>query len=170
MTTSLARIALATVGSVVAVGGLVGAKTLLADPTPSAEPAPQMTLGGDMPGQMNPTSSAPTPASEPSPTPAASPHTGGAKDGTYTGEAAPTRYGDVQVQIDVSSGRIDDIRVVEYPKTDRRDAAINRQAVPILVSEGLAAQSANVDTVSGATYTSDGYRQSLQSAIDQAGL
>ncbi|MCL2464875.1 MAG: FMN-binding protein [Micrococcales bacterium] len=168
MTANLARITLVTAGSVVAVGGLVGAKTLLTDAAPSPEPAPHMTMGVDMPGgQMDPTALASAPAPQPSGTAAASPNPGG---GTYTGKAAPTRYGDVQVQIDVSSGHIDDIRVVAYPNNGRRDATINQRAIPILVSEGLAAQSATVDTVSGATYTSDGYRKSLQSAIDQAGL
>jgi uncharacterized protein with FMN-binding domain len=92
------------------------------------------------------------------------------EDGTFVGEAASTRYGPVQVEIDVASGVISDIRVVQYPTQDRESAQINAQAVPILIAAGLEAQSADVDTVSGATYTSDGYRKSLQSAIDEAGL
>ncbi|WP_353113177.1 FMN-binding protein [Microbacterium sp.] len=90
------------------------------------------------------------------------------KDGSYTGDAAQTRYGPVQVRVTVSSGRFSAVDVVEYPNDNPRDQQINRSAVPQLVSETLSAQSSSIDMVSGATYTSDGYLQSLQSAIDQA--
>ena len=92
----------------------------------------------------------------------------GMTDGTYTGGAANTRYGPVQVQITVSGGVIDDVQVIDYPNSDRRDQEINQRALPILVSETTQAQSSQVDMVSGATYTSEGYIASLQSAIDQA--
>jgi uncharacterized protein with FMN-binding domain len=92
----------------------------------------------------------------------------GMTDGTYTGDAANTRYGPVQVQITVSSGVIADVRVIEYPDNDRRDVQINQRALPILVSETTQKQSSQIDMVSGATYTSEGYIASLQSAIDQA--
>ncbi|MCE4027616.1 FMN-binding protein [Microbacterium sp. Au-Mic1] len=92
----------------------------------------------------------------------------GLKDGTFTGQAADTRYGAVQVAITVSGGQITDVSVPQYPNTERRDEEINAQAIPILVSETKSAQSAQIDMVSGATFTSDGYTQSLQSAIDQA--
>jgi uncharacterized protein with FMN-binding domain len=121
---------------------------------PQAEPTGQPTTQPTQPGTSQTT--APTQTS-----------TGAT---TYTGEAAQTRYGPVQVQIDVADGTISDIRVVSYPTQDRESRQINEQAVPILIAEGLAAQSAQVDTVSGATYTSEGYRKSLQSAIDQAGI
>ncbi|GAA4477883.1 FMN-binding protein [Microbacterium panaciterrae] len=92
----------------------------------------------------------------------------GLKDGTFTGQAVDTQYGPVQVQITVSGGQITDVSVPQYPNTERRDQQINAQAIPQLISETKSAQSAQVDMVSGATYTSDGYTQSLQSAIDQA--
>jgi len=92
----------------------------------------------------------------------------GLKDGSFTGQAVDTRYGAVQVVITVSSGQITDVSVPQYPNTERRDEEINAQALPILVSETKSAQSAQIDMVSGATFTSDGYTQSLQSAIDQA--
>ncbi|VXB18579.1 FMN-binding protein [Microbacterium sp. 8M] len=92
----------------------------------------------------------------------------GLKDGTFTGQAADTRYGAVQVAITVSGGRITDVTVPQYPNTERRDEEINAQALPILIDETKSAQSAQIDMVSGATFTSDGYTQSLQSAIDQA--
>ena len=89
-------------------------------------------------------------------------------DGTYTGSAVNTRYGPVQVQITVSGGLITDVQAVDYPDGNGRDRQINARAIPILVSETLDAQSAEIDFVSGATYTSDGYQQSLQSALDEA--
>src|SRR6478735_4539104 len=92
----------------------------------------------------------------------------GLSDGSYTGQAVNTRFGPVQVQITVSGGSITDVTVPEYPNSNGRDQQINGYALPQLVSETLSAQSANIDMVSGATYTSDGYLQSLQSAIDQA--
>jgi uncharacterized protein with FMN-binding domain len=81
-----------------------------------------------------------------------------------------TRYGPVQVRIDVSGGKISKIDVLQYPNGMQRDQDINSYALPVLNQEALAAQSAQIDAVSGATYTSDGYTQSLQSALDQAGL
>lgn len=92
----------------------------------------------------------------------------GMTDGTYTGGAANTRYGPVQVQITVSGGVIADVQVVDYPNSNREDQQINGRALPVLVSETTQAQSSEIDMVSGATYTSQGYIASLQSAIDQA--
>jgi uncharacterized protein with FMN-binding domain len=94
--------------------------------------------------------------------------TSGLTDGTFTGAAANTRYGPVQVQITVAGALISDVQVLEYPDSDRRDQEINQRALPILVSESTQAQSSQIDMVSGATYTSQGYIASLQSAIDQA--
>ncbi|MFI7502198.1 FMN-binding protein [Streptomyces sp. NPDC049687] len=87
-----------------------------------------------------------------------------------TGESVQTRWGPVQVRITVADGRITDVTAVTYPQENPRDQQINAYAIPRLRSEALTAQSADIDTVSGATYTSDGYRQSLQSALDSAGL
>jgi uncharacterized protein with FMN-binding domain len=89
---------------------------------------------------------------------------------TVTGDEAQTRYGPVQVQISVDNGRITDVETVEYPTDTPRDAEINQFAIPQLNQETLAANSARIDMVSGATYTSDGYITSLQSALDKAGL
>lgn len=94
--------------------------------------------------------------------------TAGLVDGTYSGGAASTRYGPVQVQITVSGGQIVDVQVPEYPNSDRRDQQINERAIPTLMSETTQAQSAQIDMVSGATFTSKGYITSLQSAIDLA--
>ena len=93
-----------------------------------------------------------------------------AGSGTYTGSAVNTRWGVVQVQITVSGGRITASTAVQYPQNNSRDRQINAYAVPTLNQEVVTAQSDDIDTVSGATVTSDGYVQSLQSALDQAHL
>jgi len=89
---------------------------------------------------------------------------------TYTGGVADTRWGPVQVQITVQGGKVTTSQAVQYPQNNGRDAEINGFALPILNQEVVQQQSASIDTVSGATVTSDGYLQSLQSAIDQAHL
>ena len=89
---------------------------------------------------------------------------------TYTGAAVTTRFGDVQVRISVENGKITDSQVTQVPWNDHKDQEINSYAVPILNQEAVDQQSADIDMVSGATYTSQGYIGSLQSAIDQANL
>ncbi|MDQ6850184.1 MAG: FMN-binding protein, partial [Actinomycetota bacterium] len=83
---------------------------------------------------------------------------------------AQTRYGPVQVQITVQDEKVTNVSVVEYPNNNGRDQEINSSALPILASETVKTQTAKIDMVSGATYTSQGYLTSLQSALDQAGL
>jgi uncharacterized protein with FMN-binding domain len=93
------------------------------------------------------------------------------KNGQYTGQDITTRFGDVQVQITVSNGRITDVQAPLLPSDRARSFEISQAAGPILNDEALravSAKTAQVDIVSGATYTSDAYIQSLQSAIDQA--
>ena len=89
---------------------------------------------------------------------------------TVTGAAAQTRWGPVQVRLTLANGTITAVDVVQYPNGNSRDREINDDALPVLVQETITAQSAQVDMVSGATVTSTGYLQSLQSALDQAGL
>jgi uncharacterized protein with FMN-binding domain len=89
---------------------------------------------------------------------------------TVTGSVAQTRWGPVQVELTVSGGRVTGVQVVQYPSGNPQDDQINGYALPVLIQETLDAQSANIDMVSGATVTSVGYQQSLQSALDQAGL
>jgi uncharacterized protein with FMN-binding domain len=87
---------------------------------------------------------------------------------TTTGQVAQTRWGPMQVEITTdASGTITDVEVVEYPSGNREDEQINSYALPQLVQATLDAQSADIDMVSGATVTSQGYLQSLQSALDQ---
>lgn len=87
---------------------------------------------------------------------------------TYTGSVAQTRWGPVQVEISVADHKVTDVTVVQEPNGNQRDAEINDSALPILVQETMSAQSANIDMVSGATVTSDGYVRSLQGALDEA--
>jgi uncharacterized protein with FMN-binding domain len=89
---------------------------------------------------------------------------------TVDGPVVDTRYGPVQVEVILQGGRITDLRALEYPNEARRSQSISQQALPLLHDEGLSAQSASIDTISGATYTSDAYAQSLQAALDRAGV
>lgn len=93
---------------------------------------------------------------------------GGVADGTYVGASDTNRWGTVQVQVVYSGGQVTDVQILQYPDGERKSVSINQRALPTLISESLAAQSADVNTVSGATYTSKSYRISLQSAIDAA--
>ena len=112
-----------------------------------------------------PSSSSSSSSSSPSRSPSSS-----TKTKTYTGSVAQTRWGPVQVQITVEGDKITKVTVLQQPDGNHKDAEINSYAVPILVQDTLSAQSAQIDMVSGATVTSDGYITSLQSALDQAGI
>jgi uncharacterized protein with FMN-binding domain len=89
---------------------------------------------------------------------------------TYTGDTVQTRFGPVQVQATVEAGKVTAVTTLSYPNSDGRSAQINAQAVPALEQQAVAAQSASIDGVSGASYTSAAFEQSLQSALVQAGL
>ena len=102
--------------------------------------------------------------------PAAPQPSGSGTATTVTGSTASTRWGDVQVSITVTDGKITAVDVPEYPTENGKDREINADALPVLTQETLAAQNADIDMVSGATVTSQGYLQSLQSALDKAGL
>ena len=98
--------------------------------------------------------------------------TGSAGSGskTYRGDSVQTRWGPVQVAIKVAGGKITAVDAIVYPQDNPRDVEINSYAVPTLNQEALAAQTASIDMVSGATVTSRGYLTSLQSALDAAHL
>jgi uncharacterized protein with FMN-binding domain len=89
---------------------------------------------------------------------------------TVTGSVASTQWGPVQVQLSIGGGKVTGVTVLQQPSGNPKDDEINSYALPILNQETLKDQSANIDMVSGATVTSTGYLQSLQSALDQAGL
>jgi uncharacterized protein with FMN-binding domain len=89
---------------------------------------------------------------------------------TVTGDSVGTPYGPVQVRVAVDGSTITDVTVLQYPDQDGHSVQINQYALPQLINETLDAQGSGISMVSGATYTSQGYLQSLQSALDQAGL
>jgi uncharacterized protein with FMN-binding domain len=136
-----------------------------------AAPASGSAISGGVSSGSSTSSSAASPRSSSA---AAAPTTAApssaATSKTVTGTVAQTRWGPVQVQLTVAAKKITNVAVVQYPNGNGRDQEINSQALPMLIQETLAKQSAEIDMVSGATVTSDGYLQSLQSAIDRAGL
>lgn len=152
------RILLAIAGTVVALLALLSFKSHPVT-AGSSSGLPSASLPGSTP--TSPTPSSPSPSAAP-PDPTAT--------RTIAGQAIQTRYGTVQVQIKVSGTQIRSVSFLQLTADDRRSQEINDQAGPVLLQETLSAQSAQVDVVSGATYTSDGYLQSLQSALDQAGI
>ena len=92
-----------------------------------------------------------------------------ASEQTYTGSEVSTEFGIVQVELTAdSSGKIVDVKTLQYPNGDPKSTRISEQSIPILTEEALAAQSADISSVSGASYTSDGWIKSLSSALNQA--
>jgi hypothetical protein len=89
---------------------------------------------------------------------------------TVDGPVVSTRWGPVQVRITTDGSTLTGVEVVQYPTGNGKDREINDRALPVLVSETMDAQSADIDMVSGATVTSEGYLESLQAALDEAGL
>jgi uncharacterized protein with FMN-binding domain len=109
------------------------------------------------------------PATEPSaPATQPAPASSGYKDGSFTGQPIDTRFGTIQVQAIISGHRISDVKALQLPFDHERSLFISQQAEPILHDEVLQSQSAQIDLLSGATYTSQAYAESLQSALDQA--
>ena len=90
------------------------------------------------------------------------------KDGRYTGNSANAFYGNIQVQVNISGGKISDVQFLQHPDHATRSIAINTVAMPNLKQEAIQAQSADVNIVSGATDSSNAFIQSLSSALTQA--
>ncbi len=130
-----------------------------------AAPTPEEADTGNTQSDAGTTTTAPSATAS-----ASSSASSSSGDGTYTGDAVETRWGTVQVEITVENGRITSSDAVQFPSESRKDQQINAYAVPALNAEVVQAQSASIDAISGATVTSDGYIESLQSAIDAAHL
>ncbi|MFG3144808.1 FMN-binding protein [Streptomyces sp. NPDC048243] len=92
----------------------------------------------------------------------------GTATGTFTGDPVDTQYGTVQVAVTLAKGKLTAVKVLQAPDQNGRDQQIASYSLPRLTQEAIGAQSAHIDAVSGASYTSQGYIQSLQSALDQA--
>ncbi len=134
----------------------------IVEPGSTATPTPAT-------GSTSGSTAAPAAGATPAPTTSTGSGTTSAPSATIDGPVVDTRYGAIQVEIVVSGGQLQDVVAVQLP-AGRRSGQISNVAAPILREEALQAQSASIDTVSGATYTSDAYEQSLQAALDQAGL
>jgi len=144
----------------------VNRNPLATRPPPTGAPsttAPPATT----PSTAAPSTTAPSTRSSTPPVASTAPPSASAQQ--YTGTDVVYRYGDIQVRITLAGGRITDITIPAESATDPRSESINSQAIPILTQEALAAQNLNFDVVSGATFTSDAFAQSLQSALSQAG-
>ena len=129
--------------------------------TPDA-PAPSKTAKAPSKPAATPTKAAPAPTKA-----AAAP---AGITSTFDGDTSQTRWGPVQVRIVVKDGKIVDASALQSPNGDRRSTDISRQSIPFLVQETLAAQSDQISGVGGASYTSVGWFNSLQSALKKAGL
>jgi uncharacterized protein with FMN-binding domain len=153
-------------GAPAAADGPSGAPGAPAPPGPaaSAPGAPGGPATSPPPGAAGPT---PTTGNTPAPPPTTKPPTSGLKDGKFTGTGGNARYETVTVTITVSGGRIS-AASASCGNASGESRSICTDAVPTLVRETLSAQNATIATVSGATYTSRGYRSSLQSALDAA--
>ena len=135
--------------------------TIATPPAALSTPVPGATAAAPSTGSSGSTDTSPS----------ASPSAASAgTSGTVTGDSVDTRWGPVQVQITVSGGTVTAVTAVVYPQNNPRDVEINQYAIPQLNQEATTAKSAQIDMVSGATVTSEGYLQSLQSALDKAGL
>ncbi len=140
-----------------------------APPTPSAASTTSATTSAGPP-PTHKASASTAPSRSPGPTSVKSSGSAGSTTRSFTGATVSTKYGPVQVKITTSGGTITGAAALKYPTETAKSQMLSAEAIPVLNRETLQAQSANIDTVSGATYTSDGYRKSLQSALDAAGL
>lgn len=132
---------------------------------PTAQPSPSVKVTAT-PSQKAATKSSTTS----SPSPVATTQQNSGISGTFQGDTSQTRWGPVQVQIVINNGKISDVQTLQYPNGDRRSLSISNQVIPWLQEETLQIQSANISGISGATYTYLGFKASLASALQKAGL
>lgn len=121
-----------------------------------------------LPAPSSPADTTQPSTSHPSPTPTPTSNSGQYKNGTFVGSVEDAFYGQVQVQVTISSGKISAVNFLQYPSDNRTSLRINSQAMPLLQQEAIAAQSANIDGVSGASATSPAFQRSLATALSQA--
>lgn len=138
--------------------------------TAAAEPAGSATTSDTATGSTSEPSADASASADPAPSTEPTTAAPAAAAGTYVGDSVQTRFGPVQVQITVTDGAVTASKAIDYPTSNPKDERINSYAIPVLNSEAVQAQSASIQMVSGATYTSGAYITSLQSALDQAGL
>ncbi|MEO6761150.1 MAG: FMN-binding protein [Candidatus Saccharimonadales bacterium] len=129
---------------------------------------PQIARPASLVQSNRPTSSTKPSATNPGATASTMVSVGQFKDGSYTGSIADAYYGSVQVLATITGGKISDVKFLQYPDSHDTSVYINQQAMPYLQQEAIQAQSSHVNTVSGATFTSQAFQQSLASALSQA--
>jgi uncharacterized protein with FMN-binding domain len=141
-------------------------------PNPAATEQPSVTpavSSSNPPATPVPGTATPRPVvATPTPVRATPKPVGGYRDGSFTGNVVDAYYGNVQVKALISNGRIYDVQFLDYPQDRNTSREINSQAMPILKSEAIQTQNANVDIVSGASATSQAFIESLTSALAQA--
>lgn len=155
----------------------VGVASPISTPQPSStatqKPSPTATKPSSTASTATktPTKKPSTPNKAAASTPASAP-TSSASTTTTTvaGSTTQTRWGPVQVEITVTGGAITSVKALQFPHADHRSQSISQQAIPYLIQQTLTTKSANVVGVSGASYTSDGWRRSLASARVKAGI
>jgi uncharacterized protein with FMN-binding domain len=137
--------------------------------TPATTPVtgPTSTPSATGPTSLPPTSTTPATGNPPTGTGSGSTSTGQYKDGTYTGTVANAFYGNLQAVVTISGGMITDVTFPQAP-SGGHSSQVSAFALPALKQEAIAAQSANVNIVSGATQDSQAFQQSLASALAQA--
>ncbi len=145
--------------------GGAGAPTTTRPSTTSTFPPQGFGEDDEDGGPVRPRS---TTTTAPRPTTTSGPSQGGNGNRVSDGPVIDTRFGPVQVEAVLQGSKLVDVKVLQYPNEARRSQAINNEALPMLHDQAMSAQSAQIDGVSGATYTSTGYQQSLQAAIDRA--
>jgi uncharacterized protein with FMN-binding domain len=145
--------------------GPSGSGTQIAANAPGVVSTGDPGATGDPAAAGSPATASPAAGSPATGSPAAG-GTQSTKDAVVNGTVSRTRWGPVQVRVRIAAGRISDVSVLQQPNGNRTDQEINSYALPQLRQQTLQSQSGNIDGVSGATVTSDGYRQSLQSALD----
>ena len=145
--------------AIIATGTIGGVVAIVAYHPPSLTPVSTIGVA----------TTTPTTGATSAPTTGTTKPTSGAS-GSYSGDTAQTAWGPVQVQITVSGGQITAAKALQWPNGDRRSQSIAQQSIPYLIQQTLTTKSANVVGVSGASYTSDGWRRSLASARSKAGI
>ena len=162
--------------AILAIGWQAGVGTLLSSLPTSAPVASGPSASAGKAARTGTTGTTSNASSSPS-TSAAAPMASapmamasGATDGTYNGQTINTRYGTIQVNAVIAGGKIADVVAVKLTDQGRQSVSISNQAAPMVRQEVLSAQSAKVSNIGGATYTTQGYLQSLQSALDAAGF
>lgn len=173
------RVALAVFTTVAGLVGLLSFKTHAAPVAgvpaaistvgPGTESTSAGSAAAGSPAAGSSTAGTPTVGSSTAGTPTVGGSTASAAK-TVTGSSVDTRWGPVQVRITVRNGKVVGATAIVYPTTNPRDQEISSYAIPALTKETVAVGNAHIDSVSGATYTSQGYIGSLQSALDKAGL